>query len=172
MLVQRVYRNQWVFRSIILPASSTTQKRRKNNEVEWSPWEADGPSASQEISRLLWNPKFHCCIRNVSQLVPILSQINAVHVLTSYFFTVSFNIIPIYSYVFQVIFFFFFHSGVPTLCTFISPMIAIRPVHFVLLNLIHIMNSPITQFSPGFCYSLSTLINRHAFYKSYTQTGT
>jgi hypothetical protein len=33
------------------------------NSVEQSPWEASSHSASQEILRLLWNPKFHYSVR-------------------------------------------------------------------------------------------------------------
>jgi hypothetical protein len=43
-------------------------------------WEADRLSASQEISRILWNPKVHC-----PPPVRILRQINPVHIpLSSY----------------------------------------------------------------------------------------
>ena len=45
--------------------------------TEQSPsWEAKRSSVSQEIRRILWNKKVHCCIRNRQQPVYILSQIN------------------------------------------------------------------------------------------------
>jgi len=44
-------------------------------------WDTGSPSASQEILRLLWNPKDH-----------ILNHMNLVHIFASYFFTIHFNI--------------------------------------------------------------------------------
>ena len=52
-----------------------------------------GFAASQEISRILWNPKVHCRTHKRPPPVPILSQLHPVHTNTSHKLKIHLNII-------------------------------------------------------------------------------
>jgi hypothetical protein len=65
---------------------------KPTNSIEHGPWGANIFSCSQEISRILWNPKLYYCVQNSRPLVPIISQINALHILPSYLFKTCYNL--------------------------------------------------------------------------------
>ena len=60
--------------------------------MEQSPFWANRFSTSQEIPRILWNPKVHNCTHNSLPPVPILSQLDPVHAPTTHFLKIHFNI--------------------------------------------------------------------------------
>jgi len=59
--------------------------------------ESSTHSASQEIPRLLWNPKVHYRFHNGKPLVPVLKQMNPVHNFQSYFPKTHSNIIYLFT---------------------------------------------------------------------------
>ena len=57
-------------------------------------WDPSSPSASQEISLILWSLKNHCSVCNSLQPVTYLTQRNPVHTNLSYLYTANLNYFP------------------------------------------------------------------------------
>jgi hypothetical protein len=75
--------------------SSTHWLSYLNSIGQRSSWEANGPSASQEIPSISWKLNVHYCIHNSPLLVPILRQINQVHFPPSHFWIIHWNIMAV-----------------------------------------------------------------------------
>ena len=57
-------------------------------------WEINSSSASQEILHVLWESKVHFRVHKTRPTIPVLSQMNPVRVLPSYFFKIRSDVVP------------------------------------------------------------------------------
>ena len=100
-------------------------------------WEPNLFSASQEIHRILWDPKVHYRIHKRPLPVPILSQIGPVHATLSHFLKINLNVcFPSVAWGFQFVSFLQISPPEPFINFCSPPICATCPTHVFLLDFI------------------------------------
>jgi hypothetical protein len=151
-----------------VPLSGRIRCLRTNSKSNWtnfigkSPsWEASSCSANQEIPCILWNPKVHYRVHKSLPPAPVLSQMNSVHIVASYFYKIHSNIIlplTLRSSKWSLSFGFFYNnfvciSHLPSP----PPPWASRVLHALTILIMHFLQPPVTCCPVSLNILLSTL---------------
>ena len=149
-------KNQFLF-----PVSYYGPNREITYSMEQSPSEANQFYVSQEILRILWNPKVHYRIHKCPPPVPILRWIDPVHVSHP---TSWRSILILYSHLSLGLPSCLFPSAFPTKILHTPPLVPIRatcPAHLILLDFITrtILGEQYRSLSSSLCSFLHCSVN-------------